>query len=103
MELEEFIDIALNQYIEQDIIRLDVSDTTKNRLKRDLRKIFKDEDLIHDIKEESIPRAIVEDRVKELKLIREEEEKTRFVLSYSIYNAITNEIDDLEQILNKGE
>lgn len=50
MELEELIDIVIRKYIEEDIIRLDVSDTTKNRLKRDLRKIFKDEDFIHDIK-----------------------------------------------------
>lgn len=51
MELEELIDIVIRKYIEEDIIRLDVSDTTKNRLKRDLRKIFKDEDFIHDIKD----------------------------------------------------
>ena len=51
MELEELIDIVIRRYIEEDIIRLDVSDTTKNRLKRDLRKIFKDEDFIHDIKD----------------------------------------------------
>lgn len=44
------LDIAINSYIENDILRLDVSDTTKNRLKRDLRKKFRDEDFIYDIK-----------------------------------------------------
>lgn len=97
MELEEFIDIALNKYIEQDIIRLDVSDTTKNRLKRDLRKIFKDEDLIHDIKEESIPRAVVE------------EVKT-YIEYYAMNNFALTDFDLREkafrhilELLNKGE
>ncbi len=55
------------------------------------------------IKEESIPKAVVEEKIETLKQIRGEEMKTRFVLSYSTYNAITNEIDDLQEILNKGE
>lgn len=37
-EILYLLDIAINSYIENDILRLDVSDTTKNRLKRDLRK-----------------------------------------------------------------
>lgn len=55
------------------------------------------------IKEESIPRAQVEKRIEELDKIRRENVNTRFVLEYSMYNAISNEIDDLEEILNKGE
>lgn len=49
-EILYLLDILINKYIENDIIRLDVSDATKNRLKRDLRKVFKDEDFIYDIK-----------------------------------------------------
>lgn len=48
--IEELIQLAINSYIEKDIVRLDLSDTTKNCLKRDLRKTFLDEDFIHDIK-----------------------------------------------------
>lgn len=49
-EILYLLDILINKYIENDITRLDVSDTTKNRLKRDLRKVFTDEDFIYDIK-----------------------------------------------------
>lgn len=45
-EILYLLDIAINSYIENDILRLDVSDTTKNRLKRDLRKKFRDEGFI---------------------------------------------------------
>lgn len=49
-EILYLLDILINKYIENDITRLDVSDTTKNRLKRDLKKVFTDEDFIYDIK-----------------------------------------------------
>lgn len=61
------------------------------------------ETLLYYIKEESIPRAVMEEKIKELEEIRRENVNTRFVLEYSMYNAITNEIDDLQEILNKGE
>jgi len=61
------------------------------------------EKVLNYIKEESIPKAVVEEKIETLKQIRGEEIKTKFVLSYSTYNAITNEIDDLQEILNKGE
>lgn len=102
MELEEAIKMV--EYIKNETKLAcefpKATERDKNRWGKEVQAL---EVVLHYIKEESISRAIVEDRVKELKLIREEEEKTRFVLSYSIYNAITNEIDDLEQILNKGE
>jgi hypothetical protein len=50
MTVEELLDLVIKSYIEEDIIRLDVSDCTKNRLKRDLRKKFKDDDFICDLK-----------------------------------------------------
>lgn len=50
MGIEELIQIVINSYIENDILNLDLSDSTKNRLKRDLRENFLDEDFIHDIK-----------------------------------------------------
>lgn len=50
MGIEELIQIVINRYIENDILNLDLSDSTKNRLKRDLRKNFLDEDFTHDIK-----------------------------------------------------
>ena len=63
------LDIAINSYIENDILRLDVSDTTKNRLKRDLRKKFRDEDFIYDIKNNIglIPKSKVKEKIEELK------------------------------------
>lgn len=50
MSVEELLDLMINAYIEEDIIRLDISDSTKNRLKRDLRKKFKDDDFLYDLK-----------------------------------------------------
>lgn len=63
-EILYLLDIAINSYIENDILRLDVSDTTKNRLKRDLRKKFRDEDFIYDINTIVLERV---DYEKELK------------------------------------
>ena len=67
-EILYLLDIAINSYIENDILRLDVSDTTKNRLKRDLRKKFRDEDFIYDIKNNIglIPKSKVKEKIKEL-------------------------------------
>lgn len=68
-EILYLLDIAINSYIENDILRLDVSDTTKNRLKRDLRKKFRDEDFIYDIKNNIglIPKSKVKEKKKEIK------------------------------------
>ena len=67
-EILYLLDIAINSYIENDILRLDVSDTTKNRLKRDLRKKFRDEDFIYDIKNNIglIPKSKVKEKIGEL-------------------------------------
>lgn len=67
-EILYLLDIAINSYIENDILRLDVSDTTKNRLKRDLRKKFRDEDFIYDIKNNIglIPKSKVKKKIEEL-------------------------------------
>lgn len=67
-EILYLLDIAINSYIENDILRLDVSDTTKNRLKRDLRKKFRDEDFIYDIKNNIglIPKSLVKEKIEEL-------------------------------------
>ena len=68
-EILYLLDIAINSYIENDILRLDVSDTTKNRLKRDLIKKFRDEDFIYDIKNNIglIPKSKVKEKIEELK------------------------------------
>ena len=55
--IEELIQMVINRYIENNILNLDLSDSTKNRLKRDLRKKFLDKDFIYDIK------TIVSERV----------------------------------------
>ena len=67
-EILYLLDIAINSYIENDILRLDVSDTTKNRLKRDLKKKFRDEDFIYDIKNNIglIPKSKVKEKIEEL-------------------------------------
>lgn len=64
-EILYLLDIAINSYIENDILRLDVSDTTKNRLKRDLIKKFRDEDFIYDIKNNIglIPKSKVKEKI----------------------------------------
>lgn len=67
-EILYLLDIAINSYIENDILRLDVSDTTKNRLKRDLREKFRDEDFIYDIKNNIglIPKSKVKEKIEEI-------------------------------------
>lgn len=77
-EILYLLDIAINSYIENDILRLDVSDTTKNRLKRDLRKKFRDEDFIYDIRNNIglIPKSKVKEKLEEIQKEYEETLKT---------------------------
>ena len=49
--MEEIIQSKINTYFDNWIINLDLSDATKNILKRQLRKTFLDEDFISDLKE----------------------------------------------------
>lgn len=48
-EIEDLLEMQTYNFIEENIIKLDLSDTTKNRLKREMRKIFLDEDFIGDL------------------------------------------------------
>lgn len=75
-EILYLLDIAINSYIENDILRLDVSDTTKNRLKRDLIKKFRDEDFIYDIKNNI--GLILKSKVKKAMIKDKEERYARF-------------------------
>lgn len=72
-EILYLLDIIINSYIENDIVRLDVSEATKNRLKRDLRKKFTDEDFIYDIKNNVglIPKSKVQTTIEQFKAIRD--------------------------------
>lgn len=49
MSIKEILELVVNKYIENYIINLDLSDATKNMLKRSLRKTFLDEDIIYDL------------------------------------------------------
>lgn len=49
MSVEELLEMKVKGFIERYIINLDLSDATKNILKRELRKNFLDEDLIYDL------------------------------------------------------
>lgn len=101
-EILYLLDIAINSYIENDILRLDVSDTTKNRLKRDLRKKFRDEDFIYDIKNNIglIPKSKVKEKIEELKKKVEEltDEK-----GYWGGSDLLEQIKVLEEILEKEQ
>ena len=101
-EILYLLDIAINSYIENDILRLDVSDTTKNRLKRDLRKKFRDEDFIYDIKNNIglIPKSKVEEKIEEInKLITEaQKELGSASKEYTIY---VYQKDILQELLEK--
>lgn len=48
-DIKKLLEIVVKRYIEEYIINLDLSDSTKNILKRQLRKTFLDEDLIYDL------------------------------------------------------
>ena len=98
-EILYLLDIAINSYIENDILRLDVSDTTKNRLKIDLRKKFRDEDFIYDIKNNIglIPKSKVKEKIEELdKLIIEtQKELGSASKEYTIYVYQKNILQEL--------
>lgn len=49
MSIEELLKMKVKGFIERYVINLDLSDATKNILKRELRKNFLDEDLIYDL------------------------------------------------------
>ena len=49
MKTKKILELVVNKYIEHYIINLDLSDATKNMLKRSLRKTFLDEDIIYDL------------------------------------------------------
>lgn len=49
MSIEELLEMKVKGFIERYIINLDLSNATKNILKRELRKNFLDEDLIYDL------------------------------------------------------
>lgn len=89
-EILYLLDIAINSYIENDILRLDVSDTTKNRLKRDLIKKFRDEDFIYDIKNNIglIPKSKVKDKIKELDERIKNPERNSYWASYTVSECI---------------
>ena len=103
-EILYLLDIAINSYIENDILRLDVSDTTKNRLKRDLRKKFRDEDFIYDIKNNIglIPKSKVKEKIEELKKLITEAQKELGSASkeYTIY---VYQKDILQELLEEGK
>ena len=112
MELEEdkeilyLLDIAINSYIENDILRLDVSDTTKNRLKRDLRKKFRDEDFIYDIKNNIglIPKSKVKEKKEELEKELKEYEESDMEQDEDYFfdvNALNGEIQVLQELLGE--
>ena len=49
MSIKQLLEMKVKGFIERYIINLDLSDATKNILKRELRKNFLDEDLIYDL------------------------------------------------------
>lgn len=98
-EILYLLDIAINSYIENDILRLDVSDTTKNRLKRDLRKKFRDEDFIYDIKNNIglIPKSKVKEKIEELDNVNNAEalEDLMNTKNYTITQLVQYVLQDL--------
>lgn len=70
-DIKELLEIVVKRYIEEWIINLDLSDSTKNMLKRQLRKTFLDEDLIGDLEttayKNSIPISKVKEKIEEYK------------------------------------
>lgn len=67
-DIKNLLETVVKRYIEEYIINLDLSDSTKNMLKRQLRKIFLDEDFIYDIKNNIglIPKSRVKEKIEEL-------------------------------------
>ena len=70
-DIKKLLEIVVKRYIEEYIINLDLSDITKNMLKRQLRKTFLEEDLIYDLVtiayKSSIPKSKVKEKIEELK------------------------------------
>ena len=101
-EILYLLDIAINSYIENDILRLDVSDTTKNRLKSDLRKKFRDEDFIYDIKNNIglIPKSKVKEKIEEINKAYEDSKDENGESQY-YYPDYTIRV--LEELLEKRE
>lgn len=70
-DIKELLEIVIKGYIEEYIINLDLSDSTKNVLKRQLRKTFLDEDLLYDLVtiayKNSIPKSKVKEKIEEIK------------------------------------
>lgn len=69
-DIKELLEIVVKRYIEEYIINLDLSDSTKNILKRQLRKTFLDEDLLYDLgtiaHKNSIPTSKIRGKIEEL-------------------------------------
>lgn len=70
-DIKELLEIVIKGYIEEYIINLDLSDSTKNVLKRQLRKTFLDEDLLYDLVtiayKNSITKSKIKEKIKDLK------------------------------------
>ena len=64
-DIKELLEIVIKGYIEEYIINLDLSDSTKNVLKRQLRKTFLDEDLLNDLVTIAYKNSITKSKVKE--------------------------------------
>ena len=64
-DIKELLEIVVKRYIEEYIINLDLSDSTKNILERQLRKTFLDADLLYDLgtiaHKNSIPTSLVKE------------------------------------------
>lgn len=82
-EIKELLEIVVKRYREEYIINLDLSDSTKNMLKRQLRKTFLDEDLLYDLgtiaHKNSIPTSLVKEKIEELKEIADEDNQDEYI------------------------
>lgn len=69
-DIKNLLETVVKRYIEEYIINLDLSDSTKNILKRQLRKTFLDEDLLYDLgtiaHKNSIPTSLVKEKIEEI-------------------------------------
>ena len=74
-DIKNLLETVVKRYIEEYIINLDLSDSTKNMLKRQLRKIFLDEDLLYDLgtiaHKNSIPTSLIKEKIEEYKKVIE--------------------------------
>lgn len=70
-DIKKLLEIVVKRYIEEYIINLDLSDSIKNMLKRQLRKTILDEDLLYDLEttvyKNSILKSLVKEKMKEIK------------------------------------